>query len=101
MDEVLRVEGLHKRYGRLHVLRGIDLSVRRGETVVVLGASGSGKSTLLRCINFLEMPGEGRISVEGRLVGRETRRGAITYRGRELSALRARVGVVFQQFNLF
>ena len=68
MDEVLRVENLHKRFGPLHVLRGIDLSVRKGETVVILGASGSGKSTLLRCLNFLEMPSEGRITIEGRLV---------------------------------
>ena len=102
MAEVLRVENLHKRFGRLHVLRGIDLSVRRGETIVVIGASGSGKSTLLRCVNFLEMPDEGRISIEGRLIGRETRRpGVMAYSGRELNALRARVGMVFQQFNLF
>jgi polar amino acid transport system ATP-binding protein len=100
--EVLRVENLHKRFGRLRVLRGIDLSVRRGETIVIIGASGSGKSTLLRCLNFLEMPDEGRISIEGRLVGRETRRpGVMAYGSRELNALRARVGMVFQQFNLF
>ncbi|MBR0642345.1 amino acid ABC transporter ATP-binding protein [Plastoroseomonas hellenica] len=100
-DEVLRVEGLHKHYGPLHVLRGIDLTVRRGEAVVILGASGSGKSTLLRCLNFLEMPGAGRIHLEGRLVGREARDGRIRYPNRELSALRMRVGMVFQQFNLF
>ncbi len=102
MDEVLRVENLHKRFGPLHVLKGIDLSVRKGETVVIIGASGSGKSTLLRCVNFLEMPSEGRIFVEGRPVGRETRKpGVMAYAGRELNALRARVGMVFQQFNLF
>ncbi len=102
MDEVLRVENLHKRFGALHVLRGIDLSVRKGETVVVIGASGSGKSTLLRCLNFLEMPDEGCITFEGRPVGRPTRKpGVMAYSGRELNALRARVGMVFQQFNLF
>jgi polar amino acid transport system ATP-binding protein len=102
MDEVLRVEGLHKRFGKLHVLRGIDLEVRKGETIVIIGASGSGKSTLLRCLNFLEMPDEGRITIEGRLVGRPTRApGVMAYGTGELNALRARVGMVFQQFNLF
>ena len=84
------------------MLRGINLSVRKGETVVILGASGSGKSTLLRCVNFLEMPSEGRITIEGRVVGRETRKpGVMSYGSGELNALRARVGMVFQQFNLF
>ncbi len=102
MDEVLRVENLHKHFGRLHVLRGIDLSVRKGETIVVIGASGSGKSTFLRCLNFLEVPDEGRITIEGRLVGRETRKpGVMAYSARELNALRTRLGMVFQQFNLF
>ncbi|MEO3474898.1 amino acid ABC transporter ATP-binding protein [Roseomonas sp. CAU 1739] len=102
MDEVLRVENLHKRFGLLHVLRGINLSVRKGETVVILGASGSGKSTLLRCLNFLEMPNEGRITIEGKLVGQATQKpGVMAYANRELNALRARVGMVFQQFNLF
>jgi polar amino acid transport system ATP-binding protein len=102
MDEVLRVENLHKRFGKLHVLRGINLSVRKGETIVIIGASGSGKSTLLRCLNFLEMPDEGRITIEGKPVGQETRKpNVMVYSGRELNALRARVGMVFQQFNLF
>jgi len=102
MDEVLRVENLHKHFGALHVLRGIDLAVRKSETIVIIGASGSGKSTLLRCLNFLEMPNEGRITMEGKLVGRETRKpGVMSYSTRELNALRARVGMVFQQFNLF
>jgi polar amino acid transport system ATP-binding protein len=101
MDEVLRVEGLHKRFGPLHVLRGIDLTVGRGEAVVILGASGSGKSTLLRCLNFLEMPNEGRIHLDGQLVGRQGRDDRMRYTNRELCALRMRVGMVFQQFNLF
>jgi polar amino acid transport system ATP-binding protein len=66
LDEVLlRVEGLHKHYGALHVLRGIDLTVRRGEVVVVIGPSGSGKSSLLRCLNRLEDPSQGHIYIDG------------------------------------
>ena len=102
MDEsILRVDGLHKHFGPLHVLRGIDLTVRRGEAVVILGASGSGKSTLLRCLNFLEMPTGGRIELEGRQVGRDAGGGRMRYGQRELAQLRMRVGMVFQQFNLF
>jgi polar amino acid transport system ATP-binding protein len=105
VNEVLRLEGLTKSYGKVPVLRGIDLTVRRGETVCVIGASGSGKSTLLRCINFLGYPTAGRIFLEGTLIGREVtgRAGGKTmrYRESELCAVRAHVGMVFQQFNLF
>ena len=105
MTEVLRLEGLTKSYGTTPVLKGVDLTVRRGETVCVIGASGSGKSTLLRCVNFLGYPTAGRIYLEGKLVGRETvdRSGVATmrYRESELCAVRAHVGMVFQQFNLF
>ena len=105
MTEVLRLEALTKSYGTTAVLKGIDLTVRRGETVCVIGASGSGKSTLLRCVNFLGYPTAGRIYLEGKLVGRETtdRAGVATmrYRESELCAVRAHVGMVFQQFNLF
>jgi len=105
MSEVLHIEGLRKRFGANEVLRGIDLSVSRGETVVIIGASGSGKSTLLRCVNFLELPDAGRIQIEGKDVG-EPVRGEPTgtrrrYRERALAAVRTRVGMVFQQFNLF
>ncbi len=100
MTEVLRIEGLHKRYDALEVLRGIDLSVARGEVVVILGASGSGKSTLLRCINCLDLPTSGRLTVDGTQLG-GTGAGAPHYPARQLRALRARVGMVFQQFNLF
>jgi polar amino acid transport system ATP-binding protein len=104
MPEVLRVENLHKVFGSLEVLRGVDLSVQRGETIVILGSSGSGKSTLLRCINLLEIPTSGRIYLDGEPVGR-LRGGAegqaVQYSARELCAVRARVGMVFQQFNLF
>jgi polar amino acid transport system ATP-binding protein len=91
---ILRLEGVHKRFGDLHVLRGVDLGVNRGEVVCVIGASGSGKSTLLRCINLLEPPEEGRIYLEGREI---TGAGATD----DVNYVRRRVGIVFQQFNLF
>ncbi|MCP4564789.1 MAG: amino acid ABC transporter ATP-binding protein [Bosea sp.] len=98
--EALRTENLKKRFGDVEVLRGIDLSVRRGETVVVLGASGSGKSTMLRCLNFLETPSAGKIYVEGRLIGRHGG-DKVSYPAAELTDVRAKAGMVFQQFNLF
>ncbi|MEJ2665773.1 MAG: amino acid ABC transporter ATP-binding protein [Deinococcales bacterium] len=97
---LLQLKNIHKYFGANHVLRGIDLDVQKGETVVIIGASGSGKSTLLRCVNFLEQPSEGRIYFRGQPIGKETN-GKITYRERELAALRAHIGMVFQQFNLF
>jgi len=97
---ILRVENLHKRFDDLEVLKGIDLSVNQGETIVLLGSSGSGKSTLLRCVNFMETPGEGRIYLNNELVGRE-QNGGMSYRASELCALRTRIGMVFQHFNLF
>lgn len=91
-DPILRVEGLHKHFGRLHVLRGIDLTVTRGEVLVVIGPSGSGKSTFLRCLNRLEEPSAGHIFFEGRdILRRET----------DLPQIRRRIGMVFQHFNLF
>jgi polar amino acid transport system ATP-binding protein len=105
VGEVLRLDGLTKSYGKAPVLKGIDLTVNRGETVCVVGASGSGKSTLLRCINFLGYPTAGRIYLEGKLIGREVtdRSGtkSMRYREAELCAVRTHVGMVFQQFNLF
>jgi len=90
---MLRLESVHKSFGDLHVLRGVDLDVRRGGVVCVIGPSGSGKSTLLRCINLLEPPDAGRIYLEGV---------EITAQGRgEVDFVRRRVGMVFQQFNLF
>ncbi len=93
-EAMLKVEGVHKSFGDLHVLRGIDLEVERGHVVCVLGASGSGKSTLLRCINLLAPPDEGRILLEGHEVTARGTRG-------QLDFVRRRVGIVFQQFNLF
>ncbi|MCC7276661.1 MAG: amino acid ABC transporter ATP-binding protein [Alphaproteobacteria bacterium] len=101
---MLRTEGLHKRFGDLHVLRGIDLRVAEGERIAILGSSGSGKSTLLRCLNFMELPSAGRVFFHDRPVGTEETRGgatAVRYRERDLAALRRRVGMVFQSFNLF
>jgi polar amino acid transport system ATP-binding protein len=99
-ESMLRLEGLHKRFGELEVLRGIDLEIARGEVVCVLGPSGSGKSTLLRCINLLEPPEKGEIFLEGRDIckGPSAPAGEAGY---ELDFVRQRVGIVFQQFNLF
>jgi len=88
---MVRLEGVHKRFGRLEVLQGIDLEVKRGEVVCVIGASGSGKSTLLRCINLLEPAEQGRVFLEGVEIS-----GA-----KGLNDVRRRIGMVFQQFNLF
>jgi ABC-type polar amino acid transport system ATPase subunit len=97
-DVVVRVEGLHKTFGHLEVLKGIDMQVHRAEVVVIFGRSGSGKSTLLRCVNFLEDPTSGTIEVSGiRLEG-----GHRTPRKREqIRQLRIRAGMVFQDFQLF
>jgi polar amino acid transport system ATP-binding protein len=92
-ESMVRLEGVHKSFGNLHVLRGIDLDVPRGSVVCIIGPSGSGKSTLLRCVNLLERPEKGRVLVEGEditLAGRKRR-----------DQIRAHVGMVFQQFNLF
>jgi polar amino acid transport system ATP-binding protein len=95
-------EQVHKRYGRLEVLRGIDLRVEAGEVTCLIGPSGSGKSTFLRCINHLEKIDSGRLSVDGELVGYR-QRGDRLYelRDREVCAKRAEIGMVFQRFNLF
>jgi cystine transport system ATP-binding protein len=97
----VRLEGVRKRFGALEVLKGIDLRVRRGEVVVVMGASGSGKTTLLRCINLLEEPDAGRIEVCGLGVpcGHHAQRGRD--RARSIREIRMRAGMVFQSFNLF
>ena len=97
---LLRLKGVHKRFGDLEVLKGIDLDVERGEVVCVIGPSGSGKSTLLRCINLLEPPERGDIYLEGRSIcrGPDSPAGEA---GWELDFVRQRVGIVFQQFNLF
>ncbi|MFJ6854724.1 amino acid ABC transporter ATP-binding protein [Streptomyces sp. NPDC091271] len=99
---MVEIRSVHKSFGPLEVLRGIDLSVRAGEVTVVLGPSGSGKSTLLRTINHLEKVDQGWISVDGTLVGYR-RSGDKLYELREREVLRQRtkIGFVFQNFNLF
>ena len=98
MSDIVRISNLDKYFGRLHVLRNINLVVKRSEVVCIIGRSGSGKSTLLRCINFLEEPSAGEIEVEGLVV----RAGQKGKEHRDLvHAVRLKTGMVFQEFNLF
>ncbi len=93
---------VHRHYGSLEVLRGVDLDVGRGEVVVLIGASGSGKTTLLRCINHLEVLDGGRIYVDGELVGYKEVDGKLREDSeREVARKRSAIGMVFQRFNLF
>jgi polar amino acid transport system ATP-binding protein len=92
MSDALLIEGLHKSFGTLEVLRGIDLAVADHEVVCLIGASGSGKSTLLRCINLLEPIDAGRIVVDGT---------DITAQGVNVNRIRRNIGIVFQAYNLF
>ncbi len=100
---VIRIENLHKWFGPLHVLRGINLEVAPGEKICVVGPSGSGKSTLLRCINFLEEPREGMVFLDGQPMGFVEEPGDVRRRDSEanINRMRARVGMVFQNFNLW
>jgi polar amino acid transport system ATP-binding protein len=92
MSEALRIEGLHKSFGKAEVLKGIDLAVDEHRVVCLIGASGSGKSTLLRCVNLLEPIDEGRIVVDGE---------EITAPSVDVNRVRRGIGIVFQAFNLF
>ncbi|GIH74067.1 amino acid ABC transporter ATP-binding protein [Planobispora longispora] len=92
VSHAVEIRDLHKHFGKLEVLRGIDFTVEPGQVVCVIGPSGSGKSTLLRCVNLLEQPTAGKVFVEGV---------ELTHRDVDLDAARRRVGMVFQQFNLF
>jgi polar amino acid transport system ATP-binding protein len=99
---VLAVQGLNKSFGDHHVLHDIDLSLKTGEVVVIMGPSGGGKSTLLRCINFLEIPDSGSVWVAGQPMGFRFNHGTLARESaRELRRKRARIGMVFQRFNLF
>ncbi len=99
---VVRAEGVSKRFGRLEVLKGIDLEVSPGEVMCIIGPSGSGKSTFLRCINHLEKIDGGKLYVDGELVGYRQNTGKLyELREREVSRKRAEIGMVFQRFNLF
>ena len=98
-QSILNVAALCKSFGNLRVLDDVSFSVTRGETVCLLGPSGSGKSTLLRCINWLERPDSGRISLDGQQVGVSS--GGVVMNDRELAAVRTRIGMVFQHFALW
>ena len=99
---MIKAEGVHKRFGRLEVLKGVSLEVQPGEVVCMIGASGSGKSTFLRCINHLERIDAGRLYVDGRLVGyRQSGDKIYELRDAEVCRERAEIGMVFQRFNLF
>src|SRR3954453_12046684 len=101
-DVMVKAEALYKRFGQLEVLKGIDLEVRRGEVMCILGPSGSGKSTFLRCINHLEKINSGRLTVDGELVGyREAGDKLYELPDREVTRKRSLIGMVFQHFNLF
>jgi polar amino acid transport system ATP-binding protein len=99
---MLDVQGVHKRFGSLEVLRGVNLQVTKGEVLVVIGPSGSGKSTLLRCINHLEKIDSGHIYIDGQLLGyREVNGRLIEEPEARVARVRATIGIVFQRFNLF
>ena len=102
LTPMVQAEGVHKRFGRNEVLRGIDLTVAPGEVLCLLGPSGSGKSTFLRCINHLEKINAGRLSVDGELVGYRLVGDKLhELRESEVARKRAEIGMVFQHFNLF
>jgi polar amino acid transport system ATP-binding protein len=101
-EPIVKVEGIHKAFGRLEVLKGISMDVKQGEVFVLIGPSGSGKSTLLRTINHLEKIDAGRIWVDGNLVGyRQVGEKLHELRDSEIVDSRAKIGMVFQHFNLF
>jgi len=89
---MIKLRGLHKRFGHVNAVNGVDLDVHEGEVLVIVGPSGSGKSTVLRCINMLETPTEGTVTVDGM---------ELTDKATDLDSARAELGMVFQQFNLF
>jgi len=100
--EMVRAERVWKRFGRLEVLKGIDVTVNQGEVMCIIGPSGSGKSTFLRCINHLEQINAGKLWVGGELVGYRERGGRLhELPDREVAAKRREIGMVFQHFNLF
>jgi polar amino acid transport system ATP-binding protein len=99
---VLDVRDVHKSFGDLHVLRGVNFSVTEGEVLCILGPSGSGKSTLLRCINHLEPPSAGTVRIDGEVIGYRRRGGQLhELPPRQVAVQRRAVGMVFQHFNLF
>lgn len=100
---MIKLVNIHKYFGNNHVLKGITMSVKKGEVVCVIGPSGSGKSTLLRCINYLEIPEKGNILIDGEQAYRDTKKDGtfIQHRDKKIARTRSTVGMVFQNFNLF
>jgi len=97
-EPIIKVRGLHKYFGPLHVIQGVDLDVAQGEVVVIIGPSGGGKSTFLRCLNFLEEPSAGTVEVDKIEINAE---GSLRQQRKRIRELRQKAGMVFQQFNLF
>jgi len=102
-DTALHVDEVHKRFGSLEVLKGISMTARKGDVTALIGSSGSGKSTFLRCINFLEVPDQGRIEVGGEEVAltRDKRGRTAPADWHQVNRIRTRLGMVFQNFNLW
>jgi ABC-type polar amino acid transport system ATPase subunit len=100
-EELVSAMGIHKFFGQAHVLQGVDLSVRRHETVVIIGNSGGGKTTLLRCLNFLSPPTLGRVRIGDVAIEADPLHDADRARQASIRRLRRKVGMVFQEFNLF
>ena len=100
---VLKVEGIHKSFGEVEVLKGISLEAKQGEVISIIGSSGSGKSTFLRCLNFLESPNEGQLYLRGELLQTiKAKNGDLRPKDkRQLERFRSHMGMVFQNFNLW
>src|SRR5215471_6163749 len=101
-DVVMTANDVHKKFGRLEVLKGVSLDVTKGETVCIIGPSGSGKTTFIRCINHLEKIDSGRIEVNDHLIGYREKNGKLVEDSeRNIARQRTQIGMVFQRFNLF
>jgi polar amino acid transport system ATP-binding protein len=101
-EAMVEIRGVHKSYAGVEVLKGVDLTVNRGEVTCLIGPSGSGKSTLLRCINHLEKHDAGELRVDGELIGYEARNGKLyELNDKRICEKRSHIGMVFQRFNLF
>ncbi|MGO9819007.1 MAG: ABC transporter ATP-binding protein [Acidocella sp.] len=97
----LVVEDIHKSFGNVEVLKGVSLTASEHDVIAILGSSGSGKSTFLRCINLLEMPDKGRVSIRGELIEMTEGKNRAAAKPRQIERLRSRLSMVFQQFNLW
>ena len=100
-DVRIKATGIHKSFGDLHVLKGFDLEVKEGECVAIIGPSGGGKSTILRCLNKLEDIQKGTIEIEGEVLCKDEGKGAVYVKPADVRRLVTKMGMVFQQFNLF